>query len=97
MIDVLSEEYQLPYSGLTIRKLSSRWGSCSSHQKISLSTYLIQLPDDLISYVITHELVHTKHMNHGKDFWNKMEQIIPNVKEKRKKLKTYRPALFPQL
>jgi predicted metal-dependent hydrolase len=91
----LSERYDLPYNDLKIRKLTSRWGSCSTNRNISLSYFLMQLPWDLIDYVILHELAHTKVLNHGGDYWQFMEQLQPKVKELRKQIKKYKPRIEP--
>ncbi len=48
----------------------------------------MMVPWELIDYVLIHELVHTKYLNHGADFWGALEQIMPDYKERRKQLKT---------
>lgn len=70
-----------------LKNNQSNWGSCSSSGNINLSTRLLFAPNDVIDYVIIHELAHTKEMNHSKKFWNIVERIIPNYKEKEKWLK----------
>lgn len=94
-IDMLSQRYKLPYNDLKIRKLTSRWGSCSTKKNISLSYFLMQLPWELIDYVILHELVHTKYPNHGADFWNYMYSQMPSSKNLRKQLKNFKPRVEP--
>ena len=70
-----------------------RWGSCSSDQMITLSYFLMQLPWDLIDYVILHELAHTKHLNHGPGFWSELEALCPDARARRKSIKEFRPAI----
>jgi len=77
------------YKSVTIKFLKSRWGSCSPQNDIILSAYLIQLPWQLIDYVIIHELAHTKHHNHGQNFWNEVTKFAPDYKAHRKLLKTH--------
>ena len=70
-----------------IRDIHSAWGSCSSKKTITLSLNLIQKREEVIEYVILHELCHLKHMNHSKDFWNLVESNMPEYKSYRKELK----------
>jgi predicted metal-dependent hydrolase len=76
-------------SGLVIRTMKRRWGSCSSKGIITLSTELIKLPDLYIEYVIIHELCHLKHHNHGAGFYNLLSELFPEWKQVRKQLKMY--------
>src|SRR3990167_382813 len=93
--EVLSKRSGIKFNELRIRKMTSRWGSCSAKANISLSLFLIQLPDELMDYVIMHELVHTKHLNHGRAFWGLMQKLSPNTKTLRKRLLRIGPALRP--
>jgi predicted metal-dependent hydrolase len=72
------------------RRQKSRWGSCSSKCQISINLHAVFLPDDLLKYLIMHELAHLVHMNHGIDFWSYLAKILPDAKEYRKKLNLYR-------
>lgn len=94
-IEALSRQTGLKFSELRIRKMTSRWGSCSSKANISLSIFLIELPDKLVDYVIVHELLHTKHLNHSTSFWQLMEKLSPNTSNLRKQLRRIGPALRP--
>jgi predicted metal-dependent hydrolase len=75
--------------GLVIRSMKSRWGSCSKKGIITLSTELIKLPDLFIEYVITHELCHLKHHNHGKEFYQLLGELFPLWKKTRKEMRNY--------
>lgn len=81
------------YSGVRVRKLTSRWGSCSSNGVISLSYFLIQLPWPLIDYVLLHELVHTRHLNHGRAFWNDLQTALPSARQLQKEIRIYNPRV----
>ena len=64
----------------------SRWGSCSGRGTISLNWRILLLPFELGEYVIYHEIVHLEQMNHSPQFWNRLEQIVPNAKKVDKEL-----------
>jgi predicted metal-dependent hydrolase len=76
-------------TGLTIRSMRSRWGSCSKQGRITLSTELIKLPDIFLEYVIIHELCHLKHHNHGKEYYTLLSELFPDWKKVRKGLRDY--------
>jgi len=76
-------------SGLIIRSMKRRWGSCSFRGVITLSTELIKLPDIFIEYVIIHELCHLKHHNHGAKYYELLSELFPEWKSVRKELKKY--------
>lgn len=79
---------------VTVRKAKTRWGSCSSQNNISLNIHLMRLPNELSDYVILHELAHTLHKNHSREFWSFLESICPNAKEKNRALKNFSPVIW---
>lgn len=89
----LAGKHGFEYSGVSIKRLRSRWGSCDQEGRIALSLFLMQLPWEYIDYVILHELVHTRVMRHGPDFWGAMTELNPDAKQLRKALRDYRPAI----
>ncbi len=76
-------------TGLVIRTMKRRWGSCSNKGIITLSTELIKLPDIYIEYVILHELCHLKHHNHSADYYKLLSELFPEWKSIRKELRRY--------
>lgn len=94
-LEKLAEANNFIYKKVIIKRLTSRWGSCSSQNTITLSYYLVQLPWRLIDYVIVHELIHTQYLDHSKNFWAAFEQVMPNAKELRKEMKQFRPTVLP--
>ena len=89
----LSQNYAFAYKDLRIRRLTSRWGSCSNVNIIGLSDFLVQLPDEVIDYVLIHELVHTKYLNHSRQFWQTLEVLIPKTKALRRQINQRKPRL----
>lgn len=91
----LASKYGYNYSSLSIKKMTSRWGSCNSKREINLSLFLIQLSWHLIDYVLLHELAHTKYLHHQADFWAEMTRTVPEYKMRRKEIKNYGLHLLP--
>ena len=86
----LAQKFGFNFTAVKIQSSKTRWGSCSRHQSINLSLYLLLLPQHLIDYVILHELCHTKEMNHGKNFWIWMDRVTESrSKDMRAELKKY--------
>lgn len=84
------------FKSVSVKALKSRWGSCSSTKDIALNLYLMQLPWQLIDYVLWHELAHTKVMRHGPPFWSELEQHVPHARNLSKEIHTYQPTLHPK-
>lgn len=89
----LAKTHGFDYRSVHVKRLKSRWGSCDSHGNIILNIFLVQLPWECVDYVLLHELTHTEHMNHSPAFWQKMEELVPNVKTIRKILRAQQPLL----
>lgn len=92
----IAQETGFRYKSVLIKKLKGRWGSCDQAHNIVLNLYLMQLPWELIDYVIIHELVHTEHLHHGPDFWDSFETHLPGAKQVRKRMRRYQPNLLIQ-
>ncbi|HON17960.1 MAG TPA: SprT family zinc-dependent metalloprotease [Salinivirgaceae bacterium] len=89
----LASLYGFTVRKLSIKKLKSRWGSCTKDLKINLNLYLMLLPDHLIDHVLIHELCHTKVLNHGDKFHALMQEINPNYKTLDAEIRKFRSGL----
>lgn len=90
----LAAMHNLTIREIKIKNASTRWGSCSVNNNINLNMHLIRLPDELLDYIILHELAHTVHKNHGPRFWEMLENIAGQAKEKAVRLRKYKLGFF---
>lgn len=91
----LAQDCDFKYNRVFIKNHRSRWGSCSAQNNINLSLHLMRLSDDLIDYVMLHELIHTEIKNHSPDFWKRLAEVCPNVQFLRKELRRKAKELKP--
>ena len=88
-----AEKFRFRFTRLSFRNNISNWGSCSHDDKISLNIKLMKLPDELIDYVILHELCHTVEKNHSARFWALVKEVCPDYEACRRRLRTYNTRL----
>ena len=84
-----SEIMGLRHGEIRINRAKTRWGSCSRRGDINFTYRLLFAPEELIDYVVVHELAHLKEMNHSKGFWSVVEQTMPDYKARRKRLREF--------
>lgn len=92
-----AEKIGVSYGRISIRGQKTRWGSCSSKGNLNYNYLLMLCPDDVIEYVVIHELCHRIYMNHSKRFWEKIEEFCPNYRQARKWLKQNGNSLIVRL
>lgn len=84
------QKLNLPLGNITIRKMSSRWGSCNrGRQSFSLNLYLACCPKECLEMVFVHELVHIYEAGHGKEFYALMDKMLPDWRERDAVLRKY--------
>ena len=84
---LFSNKLQVEVNKIRIKKLKSRWGSCSEKKNLNFNLSLIKTLPFIIDYVIAHEVSHLKEMNHSPAFWEVVESIYPRYKEAKMWLK----------
>ena len=72
---------------VSVRNQRSRWGSCSAGGTISLNWRLVQTPDSVRDYILYHELMHLREMNHSARFWARVEEVCPGWRDAERWLK----------
>lgn len=75
------------YERVSIRAQKTRWGSCSGNGNLSFNWKLSLVPDEILDYVVVHELAHRIAMNHSAKFWRVVEDILPDYRERRQWLR----------
>ncbi len=93
----LSYKTGIGYRRISIRGQKTRWGSCSRKKNLSFNWKLIMAPEPVVEYVVIHELLHLREMNHSKRFWELVAQYCPGWREKKKWLKHHESDLTSRL
>lgn len=82
-----NEHYGLEWKRVAIRNQRRCWGSCTSLGNLNFSYKLLFLPEELVDYIIVHELCHLIELNHGRNFWALVAEQVPDYKERIRALK----------
>lgn len=82
-----AERLGVKFNKITIKDVKTRWGSCSSLGNINYNIRLIMMPEDVVDYIVLHELSHLVYMNHSKEFWKYVESFMADYKSREEKLK----------
>ncbi|WQW70246.1 M48 family metallopeptidase [Helicobacter pylori] len=86
-LPLIAQKMQTSYTGFNIRNNAKVLGSCSYHNRLSFALLLVCAQKEAIDYVIIHELAHTIHKNHSKNFWRCVKIFCPNYRALRDHLK----------
>lgn len=82
-------KHGVPEPKLTLREMTSRWGSCQPKRGIiTLNKRLIETPRGCIEYVVMHEFIHFRQPNHSKNFYDLLSTLMPNWKERKNELES---------
>lgn len=89
-LEKLATQHGFSYARVSIRNNKRNWGSCSSRNNISLNLQMMKLPDELIDYILLHELVHTEIKDHSERFWKRLDQLTSNrARQLAREIKNY--------
>ncbi|WP_208386064.1 M48 family metallopeptidase [Helicobacter pylori] len=86
-LPLIAQKMQTSYTHFGIRNNAKVLGSCSYHNRLSFALLLVCAKKEAIDYVIIHELAHTIHKNHSKNFWHCVKIFCPNYRALREHLK----------
>ena len=81
--------YGYRWKNISIKNQRTRWGSCSKQGNINFNYKIALLPEQLVNYIVVHELCHLAELNHSKKFWQLVARTIPDHAQVKKDLKKY--------
>ncbi len=83
----IAEVFGYKFASIKINSAKTRWGSCSIRGNLNFSWRLVIMPEEMIDYVIVHELVHLEIKDHSRRFYARMSELMPDHKSREKWLK----------
>ncbi len=86
-LEFYNRYYNVNYKKVTIRNQKSRWGSCSHNGNLNFNYKIVYLPKEVQDYIVVHELCHIIELNHSRNFWNLVEEMVPDYKSLRRGLR----------
>ena len=86
-VKYFAEQMGVTYGKITIRNQKTRWGSCSQIGNLNFNCHLMEIPTEILDYVVVHELCHRKQMNHSRLFWMEVEKVLPDYQVRQRWLK----------
>ncbi len=89
LVEMWSAKMALSPTNIRFRKTKRQWGSCSGKDVLSFNTMMMKLPQDVVQYIIVHELAHITHKHHQRSFWKLVEKYMPGYKQYVAQLKNY--------
>ena len=88
-VEHYAELMGLSYESVKLSNARTSWGTCTSKRELRFSWRLMLCPMEMLDYVVVHELSHIRHMNHSREFWACVGEVLPDYKTRRKWLKDH--------
>lgn len=92
---VYAERMEVRFRNFRLSSAATRWGSCNANGTICLNWRLIHFSQEIVDYVVAHELAHLKEMNHGPRFWAEVAGVLPGFEAARAALRDHDPHALP--
>ena len=87
----------MQYGRIAVRCQKSKWGSCSAKGNLNFNCLLLLAPQEVLDYVVVHELCHLREMNHSARFWQYVAAVIPDHRERRRWLREHGAELMARV
>lgn len=94
ILDKYEEEVDGDYDKVYIRNQKTKWASCSPKQNLSFNWRLVMAPEEILEYVVVHELVHLEEPDHSDRFWRRVGEIVPDYQKRQEQLHEKHPVLI---
>lgn len=88
-VEEFNSVYRFQFNKINIKNQKTKWGSCSSKKNLNFNYKIIHLPENILNYIIVHELCHLGEFNHSQKFWKLVAKAIPDYLDIKKELKTF--------
>lgn len=85
------------YGRIAVRCQKSKWGSCSAKGNLNFNCLLLLAPQEVLDYVVVHELCHLREMNHSERFWQYVAGVLPDFRERRRWLREHGAELMARV
>lgn len=87
-------EYFKPYfkkepKSIKVKEQKKRWGSCNFKGDLMFNWRISMVPSNVLDYIVVHEMCHMVHFDHSKKFWNLLEKILPDYRDRKEWLKKH--------
>ena len=92
-VDYFAPKVGVEFSGLDVRELGHRWASCSPTGQLAFHWKCMMAPPTIIDYIIVHELCHRHHLDHTDAFWNEVDKVMQNYRERKEWLRVHGAGL----
>ena len=80
-------------ANIKVKEMGYRWASCGSNGTLNFHWKCMMAPPTIIDYIVVHELCHLHHQNHTDAFWNEVDKVMPNYRERKEWLRKYGASL----
>jgi predicted metal-dependent hydrolase len=80
-VDKIAREHGFKYNQIRVKNQKTRLGSCSTKKNLNFNWQIAKFPQEVMEYVVKHELAHLRHPNHSNRYWREVERIDPQYKK----------------